>query len=225
MPANKSWGSGKLATQLAHYNRPWLIPKSLKDERQTSCYMATSMEFEDSYNNRELKAVWRMMSSSAFPAPKNNAGSGYYRKEVQYGFGHIGREESRTGGEKQCDGAGMLKSWTSHAIFLLQRKTNAALKVFIAINKAFDDKNLGEGFNNSDEATAACNLVGDAFDSLCASHGELAAAAGGSWAEIAGYKPGYMNDYEALKKKKDAISNARVAIKLKKARAMKLRAK
>ena len=111
------------------------------------------------------------------------------------------------------------------AIFMLQRKTNTALKVFITTNKAFDNKNLSTGFNNSGEATAARNLVGDAFDNLCASHGELAAVAGGSWAGIAGYKPGYMNDYEALKKKKDAISNAKVAIELKKARAAELRAK
>ena len=34
-----------------------------------------------------------------------------------------------------------------------------------------------------------------------------------------------MNDYKALKKKTDAISNARVAIELKKARAAELRAK
>ena len=79
------------------------------------------MEFGGSYS-RELEAVRRMISSSAFPAPGNHAGGGKYREAVQYGVGHDGREISGAGGEEQRDRSATLKSLTSHAIFLLQRK-------------------------------------------------------------------------------------------------------
>ena len=71
----------------------------------------------------------------------------------------------------------------------------------------------------------ARNSVDDAFDKLCASHGELAAVTEGSWVDIAEYKPTHMDNYKALRKKKDAISNARMVAKLKKARIAELRAK
>ena len=127
------------------------------------------MEFEDNYYSHELAAVRRMISSSAFRTQGNNAGSGYYREKVQQEIDHNGRVENKVGGEERHD-----KSQTLHAIFMLQRNKNAALKVFVTINKAFDDKIIGEGFNNSSEAVAARNSVDDAFDNLCASHGELA---------------------------------------------------
>ena len=61
------------------------------------------MDFEDSYNNRELEAVRKMINSSAFLVRENNIRGDRYREEAQYGAGHDGRGESR--GEKQRNGA------------------------------------------------------------------------------------------------------------------------
>ena len=55
-------------------------------------------------------------------------------------------------------------------------------------------------------------------------HGELAAATGGTWADIAKYKPGYLDDHVALRKKTEAVCNAKAAIDLEKARAAETRA-
>ena len=92
----------------------------------------------------------------------------------------------------------MINPQTICANFLLRRKKDADLKTFMTINKSFDDKIIGKKLINSNEAIAARNAVDEAFNNLCASHGEFAAATEGSWAEIAEYKPGYMGDREAL---------------------------
>ena len=108
---------------------------------------------------------------------------------------------------------------------MIQRKKNAALKIFLTLSKSFDEKNLKMGFANSVEARAARDKVDEAFGNLCIANGELAAAIGGSWADIAEYKPAYMGDYEALRKKKDAVTDARITSELRKAKAAETRAK
>ena len=128
------------------------------------------MEFSGSYN-RDMETKQRMIGSNILPVQENNAKGGNYRREMQYGIGHDGREMSRAGGEEQRDRSPMVRSQTSHSIFLLQRKKNVALKVFITADKTFDDKNIGGGFNSSNEAMAARDVVDDAFDNLCAIHG------------------------------------------------------
>ena len=59
----------------------------------------------------------------------------------------------------------------------------------------------------------------EAFDQLCEAHGQLVAARGGSWFEIATYKPAFMTDQKAHKKKHDAIFRAKAAFKLEAAKA------
>ena len=64
----------------------------------------------------------------------------------------------------------------------------------------------------------------EAFDNLCVAQGEYAAVTGGTWADIAKYKPGYMDDHVAHRKKKDAVFIARDAFDLDEARAAETRA-
>ena len=62
-------------------------------------------------------------------------------------------------------------------------------------------------------------VVETAFDYLCTTHGELVAVIGGTWGEIAAYKPASMSHEKALAKKKDAICIARTSLKLEEERA------
>ena len=102
---------------------------------------------------------------------------------------------------------------------------DAAIEVFQKENKAFNDKLLAREFNNSTEALTAREIVGEAFDQLCEMHAELVAAKGGTWFEIARYKPAFMTDEKAHKKKQDAIFRARAAFKLEEAKAAVERAR
>ena len=70
--------------------------------------------------------------------------------------------------------------WTPPFIPRLQHNRDAAIQAFVTLNKTFDTKNLGGGFNNSGEARAVRNAVDKAFENLCMAHGELAAATDGS---------------------------------------------
>ena len=70
---------------------------------------------------------------------------------------------------------------------------------------------------------AAREVVDNAFDTLCASNGELAAVTGGSWVDIAEYKPAYMDDYKAYRKKKDAVTNAKTMVGLREVKAITTR--
>ena len=63
--------------------------------------MATSTEVEDSYASRELDAVRRMISSSAFFTLESDAKKGYYREEVLREINHDGRMESGANGEER----------------------------------------------------------------------------------------------------------------------------
>ena len=95
----------------------------------------------------------------------------------------------------------------------------------MTLNKIFDIQNLGGRFDNSDEARAVKKLVEKAFEKLCATHGEFAAATGGSWIDIAEYKPVHMDDMTAQEKKKVAVSDARIILRVAKTGAAELRAK
>ena len=122
----------------------------------------------------------RMASSDTLPAQESNSGGGDYSEEAWYGIGHDGREERRaSGGVRRYRPEMLMPQIPPSFIYLLRRKRDAVLKVFITVDKAFDDKNLGEGFSSSDEAIAARNIVDNAFDNLCMSNGALAAASGG----------------------------------------------
>ena len=61
---------------------------------------------------------------------------------------------------------------------------------------------------------AARDTVEEAFGDLCATHGKLAAVTGGSWIDIAVYRPTYMDNYKAHKKKKDAVVDARILLRI-----------
>ena len=66
--------------------------------------------------------------------------------------------------------------------------------------------------------------VDEAFNNLCVAQGVYAAVTGKTWADIDKYKPGYMTDLLAHKKKQDAVFLARAALEIAEARAAESRA-
>ena len=106
----------------------------------------------------------------------------------------------------------------------LQRTRDSVVLAFVMVNKAFEIKTLGGGFANSTEVMNARSRVDEAFNNLCVAQGEYAAVTGSTWADIAKYKPGYMTDLAAHKKKQDAVFLARAALEISEARAAETRA-
>ena len=99
----------------------------------------------------------------------------------------------------------------------LQHERNMAIQVFVSWNENYNTKNLRLGFENSDEAQDARDIVDKAFANLCVTHGKFAAATEGSWIDITAYKPEYMDDMKAYKKKMEAVSDSRILLRVAKA--------
>ena len=173
---------------------------------RTSSDMAAFMEFSDNYNRD---------------------------KEVQRGFRDDGRAATGDGLHTPSVNPLLLEEdkesvemglWVPPSIPWLRRERDMAIQAFITLNETFNLQNLGGKFNNFDEAWAARKAVDKAFEKLCAIHGEFVAATEGSWIDITVYKPAHMDDVTAYKKKKVAVSDARIILRVAKARAMRVRA-
>merc|ERR1712237_63636 len=106
----------------------------------------------------------------------------------------------------------------------LQRNRDSAVLAFVIVNEAFEIKNRGGGFADSTEVMNARSRVDEAFNNLCAGQGNYAVVTGETWADIDKYKPGYMTDLVAHKKKRDAVFLARAMLEIAEARAAVSRA-
>ena len=96
----------------------------------------------------------------------------------------------------------------------LQRTRDSAVLAFVMVNEAFEIKNRGGGFADSTEVMNARSRVDEAFNNLCAAQGEYAVVTGTTWADIDKYKPGYMTDLVAHKKKRDAVVLERATLEI-----------
>ena len=147
-----------------------------------------------------MDTVLKMDTFSVVPAQESDAG-GEVAEDLQRGSSDDGRKDAiATGGEVQGGRLGSADLETPPAADLLLRRRNVAIQVFEAVDKAFDKKLLAGGFEDSLDVLAAHEVVEEKFDHLCETHGELAAATGGTWIDIATYKPASMNHDKALKK-------------------------
>ena len=161
---------GKLET----YNGPLEFSELESDGPQSQTWIESSSSGPGS--------ILRVQGSGSILRVRGGAVSKLFRNmetfmETGHAFNRDREEQRGTGntfpllwGGKDGSGvSGEAGLWTPPSIPRLLCARDAAVLAFVTINEAFDIKNLGEGFVNSDEVLVARNSVDEFFDNLCGS--------------------------------------------------------
>ena len=236
LACSASRGLYNLKEGFRQYNRPINLIKTYEvsgvqgmrfvDMGQGDDFLEASKKGGDIAVPGNVATTEEMDTFDVVPALESEEVGGEVAENLQHGSSDDGRQVATAAGvETPGDGMTSAGQETPPAADLLRRRRDEAIQTFTAVERAFNSKLLEGKFKDSLEVLAAREVVGEKFDHLCNTNGELAAATGGHWFDIATYKPVTMGHQKALRKKQEAVSRSRTAFKLAEAQAAANRAR